>query len=86
MGVLLKRGQPTRKGGGAFRRNTKGAETYVSDGVKASAYSEIGIRHISGITRKMRVLFGTRVFNIRDIRNYDERNRWLILACEEEDV
>ncbi len=43
----------------------------------------IVIRHRSGITAAMRVVFGTRVFNIRAVIDTDERGRFLELLCDE---
>lgn len=44
---------------------------------------EIVLRHTAGITTKMRVLFGTRVFEIDSVINPQERNRWTVLMCRE---
>ena len=44
---------------------------------------KITIRFRSGVTAKMRIKFGTRIFNIRAVINLEERSRWLeILAVE----
>lgn len=43
----------------------------------------ITIRYRAGIIPKMRIKFGTRLFNIRFVRNPEERNRFLELTCEE---
>jgi SPP1 family predicted phage head-tail adaptor len=43
----------------------------------------VTIRYRSGIKPKFRVAFGTRIFNIKFIINENERNRKLILMCEE---
>lgn len=47
----------------------------------------IGFRHDSrtaGITHDMRVKHGTRVFDIEEINNVEERNQKFVLSCKEE--
>ncbi len=41
------------------------------------------IRHRAGITPAMRIVFGSRVFNIRAVIDREERDRFLELLCEE---
>jgi SPP1 family predicted phage head-tail adaptor len=41
------------------------------------------IRHRAGVTAAMRVVFGTRAFNIRAVIDMGERGRFLELLCEE---
>jgi SPP1 family predicted phage head-tail adaptor len=43
----------------------------------------IRIRYRSGITTKMRILFGSRIFDIKGILNIEERNNWLDITCNE---
>ena len=43
----------------------------------------ITIRYRTGLTAKMRIAFGERVFNIRAVVDLEERNRLLELLCEE---
>ncbi len=43
----------------------------------------IVIRHRTGITAAMRVMFGARAFNIRAVIDVDERGRFLELLCDE---
>ncbi len=43
----------------------------------------IVIRYRPGITPAMRIVFGSRVFNIRAAINHEERGRFLELLCEE---
>ena len=51
--------------------------------INAELTHEIRIRYLEGVTPKMRILFGARVFNIDPPRNFDERNRELhIMATE----
>ena len=51
--------------------------------LEARVSHRITIRYRTGITTAMRVLFGTRLFNIRAVLNLDERNRWLDIMAEE---
>lgn len=63
-----------------------GSETYVAQGITASVVYRISCRYVSGVTPKMRVLWGSRVFEIGSVRNLDERNRFLVMNCQELDV
>ena len=60
-----------------------GREYYYSKQVNAEITGKIRIRYISGITVKMRILFGTRYFNINAVMNPDEKNVELILLVTE---
>jgi SPP1 family predicted phage head-tail adaptor len=61
-----------------------GGKEYVSeDMLKAAASHLITTRYRPGLDTSMRVLFGTRVFNIESIVNKDERDRELVLVCQE---
>lgn len=44
---------------------------------------KITLRYMTSLTSGMRVKFGTRTFNIRGIKNLDERNAKMELTCEE---
>jgi SPP1 family predicted phage head-tail adaptor len=44
---------------------------------------KITIRFRSGITAKMRIKFGTRMFNIRSVINIEERSRWIEIMADE---
>lgn len=43
----------------------------------------VTIRWLDGVTAGMRLLFGTRAFNIRGVIDLEERRRFMVLACEE---
>ena len=45
--------------------------------------SLIRIRYTAGITGAMRVKFGERIFEIKGIKNIDEKNETLDLLCNE---
>ena len=43
----------------------------------------VTIRHLEGVAAGMRLVFGSRVFNIRGVVDLEERRRFMVLACEE---
>lgn len=50
----------------------------------AETTHKIRIRHFAGLTRKHRLLFGSRVFAIESVMDVDERDREMIVMCKEE--
>lgn len=60
-----------------------GGEAIVARQMQDTVTHKIVMRYRDGITAAMRVLFKGRVFNIREVRNFDERNWKLELRCEE---
>jgi SPP1 family predicted phage head-tail adaptor len=60
-----------------------GGERFAADQVIADATHRVTIRYTAGVEPKMRVLFGSRVFDIREVRNLEERNRTMELTCRE---
>jgi SPP1 family predicted phage head-tail adaptor len=44
---------------------------------------KIMLRYRTDITTKSRLLFGTRIFNVREVINIDERNKYLEILAEE---
>lgn len=61
----------------------QGREFFSAQQVNAEVTTRIRIRYRSGITPAMRVLFGSRAFDIQGIINIEERNRELHLMCKE---
>ncbi len=62
----------------------KGREFFASQQKQTDVTVRIVIRYKSGITTKMRVKFGTRIYDINAVIDPDERhNRGLILECTE---
>lgn len=62
----------------------RGREYWEAQKVNAEASVKITIRYRSGILPTMRVKWGTRIFNlISPPINTGERNRELVLMCEE---
>lgn len=58
-------------------------ERQVAATVQTPISHIVTIRYRSGVLAKDRVLFGTRPLYIMGMQNPEERNRWLVLACEE---
>ena len=60
-----------------------GKEYFASAQVHAEISTKIAIRYVSGITPNMRVVFGTRIFEIISVLQVEERNIELELLCKE---
>ena len=61
----------------------KGYEYWASQQVNAEVTSKITMRYKSGITPKMRVVWGDHTYRILSIINEEERNIQLTLMVEE---
>jgi SPP1 family predicted phage head-tail adaptor len=61
----------------------KGREYFQAAAVSEENTIPITIRYRAGITAAMRVLYGTRILNIRSVVDIEERHIKLILMCEE---
>jgi SPP1 family predicted phage head-tail adaptor len=60
-----------------------GKEYFASQQLNAEVTTKITIRYLEGITPKMRVVFGDRIFEIVSVLNFEERNVELNLMCKE---
>jgi SPP1 family predicted phage head-tail adaptor len=60
-----------------------GREYWSSKQVNSEVTGKIRIRYKSGITPKMRVKYGTRIFNIEAVMNYQEKNIETVLLVKE---
>jgi SPP1 family predicted phage head-tail adaptor len=60
-----------------------GREFQVLQQIAAETTHKVILRYISGVTPKMRVLFGSRTLDILAVRNLEERGRYLELLCRE---
>ncbi len=62
-----------------------GNEAFVAQHLEGHITHRITLRWQSGvtITSDMRVLYGSRLFNIHAVLNNDERNQWIELLVEE---
>lgn len=65
-------------------RPMSGREREKAQHLHAEVTHKISMRFLENVTPKMRILFGTRVFDIIDTLNIDERGRYLELTCQEE--
>jgi SPP1 family predicted phage head-tail adaptor len=61
----------------------KGREYFQAAAMTAENTIPVTIRYRPGVTAALRVLYGTRILNIRHVLNVEERNVKLILLCEE---
>lgn len=59
------------------RENFKGMQ------LEESKTYEITVRYRTGVTAGQIIKFGERLFNIKQVRNRDERNKYLDILCEE---
>ena len=60
-----------------------GRELMAAEAVQSEITHQVIIRYIAGITSKMRVLYGTRIFDIQNVLDENERHRMLTLLCLE---
>jgi len=61
-----------------------GKELIEAQKLEAKLTHKIKMRYISGLTPKHRIKFGTRIFKIHVIVNFQERNREFEIMAEEE--
>jgi len=60
-----------------------GKEPFLSQEHTAVISHKIKVRYRAGITEAMRVVYASRYFDIKAVINWGERNRELLLLCEE---
>ena len=60
-----------------------GREYFNASGERAEVTHKVRIRYGSTVAPKDRLLYGSRVFNIRAVLNLEERGRWLQLMVSE---
>jgi SPP1 family predicted phage head-tail adaptor len=58
-------------------------EYFMNQQAQSQVTHQVTIRYFSGLRTDWRILWGTRVFDIRSIINPDERNEEQILLCTE---
>lgn len=61
----------------------QGREYLAAQQVNAEVDHRIRIRYLAGVTPKMRVAFGARLFDVQAVLNPDGRNRELHLMAQE---
>ncbi len=94
--VTLQNAADTADGGGGFTTTwsdvatvwaaiepLKSRERLFAQQLETPVTHRVTIRYRAGVTAKMRLKFGARVFNIRGVINAGERDRTLELLCEE---
>jgi SPP1 family predicted phage head-tail adaptor len=62
---------------------TGGRELYAAQKVHAETSVVFKLRHVTGITTLMQVKYGSRLFNIINVNNVNEKNEYLLLSCKE---
>lgn len=60
-----------------------GREAFISQQLLASVTHVVRLRYLSGVSPKMRVKYGSRYFRIEVVRDLEERDREMVLACTE---
>lgn len=60
-----------------------GQEAVVARQLQDTVTHKVVMHYRAGVKPAMRLRFGTRTFNIREVRNPGERNQRLELRCEE---
>jgi SPP1 family predicted phage head-tail adaptor len=61
----------------------RGVEAIQAGQLEAKLSHKVRIRYLAGVTAKHRILFGSRVFKIHEVRNLEERGVMLELMCED---
>lgn len=61
----------------------RGREFFDAEQVQAEISHRVRLRYRPGVDATMRVLFGSRVFQIQSVIDVDERRRELQLMCRE---
>ncbi|MDD5359488.1 MAG: phage head closure protein [Sulfurovaceae bacterium] len=94
--ITIEQSQQTRDGAGGFINTwseftkawaainpVSGSSKYVSAERHSEATHQITIRWLDGVTPKMRVVYGTRIFEILSAPNIAERNKQIIIIAKE---
>jgi SPP1 family predicted phage head-tail adaptor len=91
----LVEGEDDGFGGGSYWEDVKtvwaaaktllGREIAVANATENIRRTRWIIRYTTGLDSDMRIIYGTRVFNITDIAQDDELRRTLTVVCEEVD-
>jgi SPP1 family predicted phage head-tail adaptor len=58
-------------------------EQFRRQQMQANANWKVTVRYRNDLSPKMRVVWGSRTFEVKGVTNADERRRFLDLACEE---
>jgi SPP1 family predicted phage head-tail adaptor len=60
-----------------------GREFFEAKQVQAQVSHRVRIRYRSGVAPSMRILYGTRAFDIQEVIDTEERHAELVLMCQE---
>jgi len=60
-----------------------GGESFTQDQLQETTKHEVTVRYRSDMNTSYRILYGSRVLNIRHVKNVNESDRFYILTCEE---
>lgn len=60
-----------------------GREYFNASGERAEVTHKVRMRYGRTIAPRDRIVYGSRIFNIKAVMNIEERNRWLELMCTE---
>ena len=63
--------------------SSRGGERLVAGQMENRLMHLVTVRYINGITPKMRILYGSRIFNIRSVTDVEERGEILEIVAEE---
>jgi SPP1 family predicted phage head-tail adaptor len=61
----------------------KGQERWMSPQVTATAFFKITVRYHPEINVARQLKMGDRIFDINEVNNVEERNRWMVLTAQE---
>jgi SPP1 family predicted phage head-tail adaptor len=61
----------------------KAGQRLFADKLEGNVTHKVRIRYLSTVDVKMRVIFGSRTFQIRGVIHQEQNSRWTDLLCEE---
>ncbi|MFA5313219.1 MAG: phage head closure protein [Methanomassiliicoccales archaeon] len=61
-----------------------GREPYSAQQLQGHVSHKVRIRYLAGVTHGMRVLYGTRTFDIQAVIDEDEKGVSMLLYCQEQ--
>ncbi len=64
-------------------RTSGGREFWRARQLNSELTHEVLIRYDSGVTPRMRVLWGTRIFRIGSVKQDDDHQKWTAIECVE---
>lgn len=60
-----------------------GRELMLAQAIKSESTHKVQTRYRPGVTAAMRIKYGSRIFNIQNVMDEEERHRLLIINCNE---